>query len=95
VARGYQLRIGLNRDRTDIKLGDRRRESFDGFRPEVSGYVETDILGLSDQLNLVIFSLQDQEKLSNIFKQHFHVTLETKDLSLRGWNWGKVDVQGK
>jgi len=69
VARGYQLRIGLNKDRTDIKMGDRRRESFDGFRPE------------------------DQEKLSNLFKQHFHVTLETKDLSLRGWNWGKVDVQ--
>ncbi|KAH9454032.1 hypothetical protein Pst134EB_014128 [Puccinia striiformis f. sp. tritici] len=69
VARGYQLRIGLNKDRNDIKMGDRRRESFDGFRPE------------------------DQEKLSNLFKQHFHVTLETKDLSLRGWNWGKVDVQ--
>ncbi|WAR56277.1 hypothetical protein PtB15_7B123 [Puccinia triticina] len=69
VARGYQLRIGLNKDRADIKMGDRRRESFDGFRPE------------------------DQEKLSNLFKQHFHVTLETKDLSLRGWNWGKMDVQ--
>ncbi|KAA1077388.1 FACT complex subunit [Puccinia graminis f. sp. tritici] len=69
VARGYQLRIGLNKDRSDIKIGDRRRESFDGFRPE------------------------DQEKLSNLFKQHFHVTLETKDLSLRGWNWGKMDVQ--
>ncbi|KAI9622683.1 hypothetical protein H4Q26_014964 [Puccinia striiformis f. sp. tritici PST-130] len=67
--KSYQLRIGLNKDRNDIKMGDRRRESFDGFRPE------------------------DQEKLSNLFKQHFHVTLETKDLSLRGWNWGKVDVQ--
>ncbi|MBW0486267.1 hypothetical protein O181_025982 [Austropuccinia psidii MF-1] len=69
VARGYQLRIGLNRDRPDIKIGDRRRESFDGFR------------------------IEDHDKLNNLFKQHFHVTLETKDLSLRGWNWGKVDVQ--
>lgn len=69
VARGYQLRIGLNKDRTDIKIGDRRRESFDGFRYD------------------------DHDHLSNLFKQHFHVTLETKDLSVRGWNWGKVDVQ--
>ncbi|KAH9819073.1 structure-specific recognition protein-domain-containing protein [Melampsora americana] len=69
VARGYQLRIGLNRDRSEIKIGDRRRITFDGFRPD------------------------DHDKLANLFKQHFHVTLETKDMSLRGWNWGKADVQ--
>ncbi|KAI8454833.1 hypothetical protein BY996DRAFT_4581462 [Phakopsora pachyrhizi] len=69
VARGYQLRIGLNRDRPDVTIGERRRESFDGFRHD------------------------DHDKLSNLFKQYFHVTIETKDMSLRGWNWGKVDVQ--
>lgn len=35
VARGYQLRIGLNRDRADVKIGDRRRTTFDGFRLDV------------------------------------------------------------
>ncbi|KAG0141267.1 hypothetical protein CROQUDRAFT_664094 [Cronartium quercuum f. sp. fusiforme G11] len=69
VARGYQIRIGLSRDLPEIKVGDRRRVTFDGFRTD------------------------DHDKLANLFKQYFHVTLETKDMSLRGWNWGKVDVQ--
>lgn len=29
-----------------------------------------------------------------MFKQHFTITLETEDVSFRGWNWGTTDFRG-
>lgn len=40
-------------------------------------------------------SLQDHDKLAGLLKTHFGVTLETKEVSLRGWNWGVTDFQGR
>ena len=37
---------------------------------------------------------QDHDKLVPLFKQHFAVQLESKDVSFRGWNWGSTDFQG-
>lgn len=37
---------------------------------------------------------QDHDKLSHLLKQHFSITLETKEVSFKGWNWGVTDFQG-
>lgn len=37
---------------------------------------------------------QDHDKLAGLFKQHFNITLEVKDISFKGWNWGVTDFQG-
>ena len=43
---------------------------------------------------LVRACVQDHDKLVALFKQHFSVQLESKDVSFRGWNWGSTDFQG-
>ena len=37
---------------------------------------------------------QDFEKLKSFFKSASDLTLEEKDLSVRGWNWGKANFIG-
>ncbi|GAA6004523.1 uncharacterized protein JCM10292_005655 [Rhodotorula paludigena] len=39
------------------------------------------------------FVKEDFERLSNLCKQYYNMTIETKDISLRGWNWGVAEVQ--
>ena len=39
-------------------------------------------------------ALQDFEKLKAFFKEASDLTLEEKDLSVRGWNWGKANFIG-
>lgn len=79
VARNFQLRVGLK---------DRRKETLDGFLREVSflvqSYVHTDDQGTP----------QDHDKVAALLKQHFGVTLESKDITFKGWNWGVTDFQG-
>ncbi|KZT67257.1 SSrecog-domain-containing protein [Daedalea quercina L-15889] len=41
------------------------------------------------------FSREDHDKLAQLIKQHFSVTLETKEVSFKGWNWGVTDFQGQ
>ncbi|KAH8825133.1 SSrecog-domain-containing protein [Flagelloscypha sp. PMI_526] len=41
------------------------------------------------------FDRDDHDKVSSLLKNHFSVTLETKDVSFRGWNWGQTDFQGQ
>jgi structure-specific recognition protein 1 len=80
VARGFQLRVGLK---------DRRREAFDGFERDVSlGTVRT-----QRHFPLTLCA-QDHDKLASLLKQHFAITLETEDISFRGWNWGVTDFRG-
>ena len=38
--------------------------------------------------------VQDHDKLAGLLKQHFAITLETEDVSFRGWNWGVTDFRG-
>jgi structure-specific recognition protein 1 len=40
------------------------------------------------------FFPQDHDKIAGLFKQHFGVALETKDVTFKGWNWGQTDFQG-
>ncbi|KAH9042164.1 SSrecog-domain-containing protein [Lactarius pseudohatsudake] len=40
------------------------------------------------------FERDDHDKLAGLLKQHFAVTLETEDISFRGWNWGVTDFRG-
>ncbi|KAK3333896.1 POB3-like protein [Cercophora scortea] len=37
------------------------------------------------------FQLEDYERLAKIFKNWYSTTLENKEHSLRGWNWGKAE----
>ncbi|GBE83057.1 SSrecog-domain-containing protein [Sparassis latifolia] len=41
------------------------------------------------------FSREDHDKLAQLLRQHFSITLETKEVSLKGWNWGMTDFQGQ
>src|ERR1700761_2147774 len=41
------------------------------------------------------FVREDYDKISNLLKQHYDITLETKDVIFKGWNWGATDFQGK
>ncbi|KIN99582.1 hypothetical protein M404DRAFT_10336 [Pisolithus tinctorius Marx 270] len=41
------------------------------------------------------FMREDHDKLANLLKQYFAVTLEVKDVTFKGWNWGVTDIQGQ
>ncbi|OAX42151.1 SSrecog-domain-containing protein [Rhizopogon vinicolor AM-OR11-026] len=41
------------------------------------------------------FLREDHDKLAGLLKQHFGVTLEVKDVTFKGWNWGVTDIQGQ
>jgi structure-specific recognition protein 1 len=38
---------------------------------------------------------QDHDKVKRTLDEFFNVKLEARDISLKGWNWGKADVQGE
>ncbi|KAG5719278.1 FACT complex subunit POB3 [Termitomyces sp. T112] len=40
------------------------------------------------------FLREDHDKVASLLKNHFGKTLETKEVSLKGWNWGTTDFQG-
>ncbi|KIM41048.1 hypothetical protein M413DRAFT_72548 [Hebeloma cylindrosporum] len=40
------------------------------------------------------FAREDHDKLATILKNHFGITLETREVSFKGWNWGVTDFQG-
>ncbi|KAF5382624.1 hypothetical protein D9615_003018 [Tricholomella constricta] len=40
------------------------------------------------------FAREDQDKISSLLKTHFGKSLETKEVSFKGWNWGTTDFQG-
>ncbi|KAL1923504.1 uncharacterized protein VTP21DRAFT_8484 [Calcarisporiella thermophila] len=40
------------------------------------------------------FKKDDFEELKSIIKSLYHLQLENKELSLKGWNWGQTDFQG-
>ncbi|KAB5595908.1 Structure-specific recognition protein 1 [Ceratobasidium theobromae] len=41
------------------------------------------------------FLREDHDKVSQLVTQHYKIQLETKEISVKGWNWGSTDVQGK
>ncbi|PBK97504.1 SSrecog-domain-containing protein [Armillaria gallica] len=40
------------------------------------------------------FMREDHDKVEALMRKHFNITLENKEVSLRGWNWGVTDFQG-
>lgn len=78
VARGFQLRVGL---------ANHKRETFDGFEREVSPLHRFE--SYSDYR-----LIQDHDKIANLLKKSFTITLETKETTFKGWNWGVADFQG-
>ena len=39
------------------------------------------------------FQRDDHDKLAHLLKQYFSIVLETKEVSVKGWNWGMTDFQ--
>lgn len=37
---------------------------------------------------------QAQEELADFCREHYGVPFEVKDLSIKGWNWGKAEIDG-
>ncbi|KAG1822897.1 structure-specific recognition protein-domain-containing protein [Suillus subaureus] len=54
-------------------------------------------IGLKDRRRETFdgFLREDHDKLAGLLKQHFAVTLEVKDVTFKGWNWGVTDIQGQ
>lgn len=40
------------------------------------------------------FQRDDHERLKNAANNYYNITLEEKETSVRGWNWGAAEVQG-
>ncbi|WRT63126.1 FACT complex subunit POB3 [Kwoniella shivajii] len=40
------------------------------------------------------FKREDHDKVKRTLDEYFNIKLETRDSSLKGWNWGKAQVQG-
>jgi hypothetical protein len=39
-------------------------------------------------------SQQEHDKIAQLLKNYFGITLETREVSFKGWNWGVADFQG-
>lgn len=79
------LRVARN---FQLRVGvkDRKKICFDGFVREVCN---------CERINSKILRLvQDHDKLQTLLKNYFSVSLETKEVSFKGWNWGETDFQG-
>ena len=63
---------------------------FDGFREQVN--LSQTLSKTNSRSNK---KKQDFESLNKYFSSHFNgITLNTLQLSTKGWNWGKPDFQG-
>jgi structure-specific recognition protein 1 len=40
------------------------------------------------------FQRDDQEKVAKLLKQLYSITLEVRDMTFKGWNWGATDFRG-
>jgi structure-specific recognition protein 1 len=58
------------------------------------GYSLKIILRNSNSIILDGFDESQQEKVAASMKDHFNVTVENREHSLRGWNWGKAKFEG-
>lgn len=85
VARGFQLRIGLK---------DYTKEKFDGFVREVGPSSMDGWMECSNLISSHLIPFQDFDRLSKLMKDHFSLTLEPREISFKGWNWGVTDFQG-
>ncbi|PPQ75186.1 hypothetical protein CVT24_010126 [Panaeolus cyanescens] len=41
------------------------------------------------------FESEDHDRVQKLFKEYFSITLENREVSFRGWNWGITDFQGQ
>ncbi|KAJ2912135.1 hypothetical protein MD484_g8279, partial [Candolleomyces efflorescens] len=41
------------------------------------------------------FLREEHDKLAQLLKNHFGITLETQEVSFKGWNWGVADFRGE
>ncbi|KAJ7367207.1 SSrecog-domain-containing protein [Mycena albidolilacea] len=41
------------------------------------------------------FKREDLKKVTELFKNHFQITVEEIDVSFKGWNWGVTDFKGQ
>lgn len=81
AARLFQLRLNMRQK-------DRPRVILEGFKRDVS-------LSLSVYQSGHPAHAQEFEKVKRTLDEFFHIKVESKDISLRGWNWGKALVQGE
>ncbi|KAF6754868.1 chromatin binding protein [Ephemerocybe angulata] len=41
------------------------------------------------------FLREEHDKIASLLKNHFAITLETQEVSFKGWNWGVADFRGQ
>ncbi|POY75542.1 hypothetical protein BMF94_1445 [Rhodotorula taiwanensis] len=89
VARNYQMRIGTNKKKQTFdgflkddfeRLGNLCKQASPLSRPR----------GLSERRFLFVLT---RLRCPATRMQYYNITLETKDVSVRGWNWGVAEVQ--
>lgn len=74
------MRIGTNKKRT----------TFDGFLKE-----DFERLGNLCKQVRCLARCRSQSELTRWGLQYYNISIETKDISVRGWNWGVAEVQGE
>lgn len=81
VARNFQLRLGTS------GANGKNRVTFDGF-------LRDDFERLSNLCKQVRCPSHARRRaLSLTMTQYYNTTLETKETSVKGWNWGVAEVQ--
>lgn len=81
VARNFQLRLGTS------GANGKNRVTFDGF-------LRDDFERLSNLCKQVRRAAHpNRRRVSLTIAQYYNTTLETKETSVKGWNWGVAEVQ--
>lgn len=62
------------------------RLSYEGFRREVSRFCVSEWFSLTEQ---------NVDEIKKILDEFFGLKLEIRDVSLRGYNWGKATVESE
>jgi len=92
LAHAYQLRIQLQNN-TVLRLNG-FSEAVRVSAPQRN--CEARPLSLASSLRRLAHGhgAQDKETLEKFIKRSYDMTLETRELSTKGWNWGDIDVAG-
>ena len=61
---------------------------------KIRGFLERGTNDFYSGVQVLTFIRQDHDKLTNLLKTHFAITLETREVAVKGWNWGVIDFQG-
>ena len=88
---GWKSSSATPSDPFTVPASDIRRAVW---TPAARGYALRIILRNGSSITLDGFEDNAQDKVFASMKEHFNITVENREHSLRGWNWGKARFEG-